>query len=152
MRQIYQLPAEYIEKAKELHDYIHHMMLDYELATGNYNAIELTKLGREIYNYGFIIWLSEQNGLQTTPFIHFTDNSVKINGDGNKVTGENDNSASFHDSFFENSPISHSATTTPNKKDAKIVWYKSWWFTYIVCPILVALLGAFIIYKLRWNN
>jgi nitrate reductase NapE component len=56
------------------------------------------------------------------------------------------------DSFrnLSDSPIPQSVKHTPSKKEAKQTWYTSPMFTFIIWPLLVVIIGGFILFKLGW--
>ncbi len=56
----------------------------------------------------------------------------------------------IQDSRLEESPMTQSVNTTPNKKEAATTWYTSAIFIYLIWPLVVLLIGGFILYRLGW--
>ena len=65
---------------------------------------------------------------------------------------ETNNGIANQDSFrnLSDSPITQSVKHTPSKKEAKQTWYTSPMFTFIIWPLLVMIVGGFILFKLGW--
>lgn len=45
-----------------------------------------------------------------------------------------------------------SINKTIKEKFSQVHWYDNWWVTHFCFPLLVLLVGAYLVYKLGWNN